>query len=85
MRLSMRFEPRSFYVGEKISLAFSLLALLLFAAGIYSVYKWGDKGSGDPIRFEDVERGRSETSETSDKALRASAKTGKPSPKRGRS
>ena len=85
MRLSMRFEPRSFYVGEKISLAFSLLALLLFAAGIYSVYKWGDKGSGDSIRFEDVERGRSETSETSDKALRASAKTGKPSPKRGRS
>lgn len=39
MKLEMRFEPKSFYLGEKLSLAFSLLTLLLFAGGMYFFFR----------------------------------------------
>ena len=41
MKLEMRFEPRSFYLGEKLSMVFSLLVLLLFAVGVWFWYKKG--------------------------------------------
>lgn len=39
MKLEMRFEPRSFYVGENISRIASGLILLLFAAGLFLWYR----------------------------------------------
>ncbi|MCC7504685.1 MAG: hypothetical protein IT259_05275 [Saprospiraceae bacterium] len=35
MKLEMRFEPRSYYLGEKISMAASILALLFFFGGLF--------------------------------------------------
>jgi len=53
MKLEMRFEPRSFYLGEKISMAASLLALLLFFGGWFL---WFRRHSlSDPNRLTDNE------------------------------
>ena len=53
MKLEMRFEPRSFYLGEKISMAASLLALLLFFGGWFL---WFRRHSlSDPNRLADNE------------------------------
>lgn len=84
MRLSMRFEPKSFYLGEKISLALSLLVLLLFAAGVYLAYKSRDNVFGGQIGFGDVERPEKEKKEDAPKTGRASPRTGKGPVKRGR-
>jgi hypothetical protein len=38
-KLEMRFEPQSYYMGEKIAFAASLLALLLFFGGLFFWFK----------------------------------------------
>ncbi len=54
MKLEMRFEPRSWYVGENLSFFASALTLLLFFGGLF----WWFRGHGmeDPNRLSDVER-----------------------------
>ncbi len=39
MKLEMRFEPKSYLLGEKISMAASLLVLLFFAGGLFLWYR----------------------------------------------
>ncbi|MBK8425033.1 MAG: hypothetical protein IPL27_03180 [Lewinellaceae bacterium] len=53
MKLEMRFEPRSFYLGEKISMAASLLALLLFFGGWFLWFR--HHSLSDPNRLADNE------------------------------
>ncbi|MCC6410434.1 MAG: hypothetical protein IT270_02170, partial [Saprospiraceae bacterium] len=53
MKLEMRFEPKSFYLGEKLSLVFSLLTLLLFAGGLYFFFRKGE--FTNPVVIEDAE------------------------------
>jgi hypothetical protein len=53
MKLEMRFEPRSYILGEKISMVASALVLLLFAAGLLLQYRKGG-GMGDPNRLTDI-------------------------------
>lgn len=45
MSLEMRFEPRSYYLGEQIALGASVLTLLLFGAGLFFFFRknqWQD-------------------------------------------
>jgi hypothetical protein len=49
MKLEMRFEPRSYYLGEKISMAASALVLLLFFAGLFFQYKNGSYSNPDNL------------------------------------
>lgn len=54
MKLEMRFEPRSWYVGEDVSFAASALAILLFLGGLFW---WFRRHSlEDPNRLTDMER-----------------------------
>lgn len=53
MKLEMRFEPRSFYLGETISRAASVLALLLFFGGLFLWFR--KHPVDDPNRLTDVE------------------------------
>ena len=53
MKLEMRFEPRSFYLGETISMVGSVLALLLFFGGLFLWYR--KHPFGDPNRLADIE------------------------------
>ena len=53
MKLEMRFEPRSFYLGEKISMAASLVALLLLFAGLFFWFR--SHTLSDPNRLADNE------------------------------
>lgn len=53
MKLEMRFEPRSFYLGEKISVAASLIALLLFFGGLFLWFR--RHSMSDPNRLADSE------------------------------
>jgi hypothetical protein len=53
-KLEMRFEPKSFYTGEKVSLAASLLTLLAFFGGLFWLWKNGSLGS--PNQLSDIER-----------------------------
>ncbi|MFN0013249.1 MAG: hypothetical protein ACKVU2_01760 [Saprospiraceae bacterium] len=53
MKLEMRFEPRSFDLGENISRIASGLILLLFVAGLVFWYRKGDP-LGDPNRLSDM-------------------------------
>jgi hypothetical protein len=52
-KLEMRFEPRSFYLGETISMAASVLALLLFFGGLFLWYR--RHPLGDPNQLADIE------------------------------
>ncbi len=54
MKLEMRFEPRSWYVGENISLVASALALLLFFGGLFWWFRRHQLE--DPNRLTDMER-----------------------------
>ena len=51
-KLEMRFEPRSFYLGETISMAASVLALLLFFGGLFFWYR--RHSFDDPNRLADI-------------------------------
>ncbi len=54
VKLEMRFEPRSWYVGESVSLVASALTLLLFFGGLFW---WFRRHSlEDPNRLTDIER-----------------------------
>lgn len=53
-KLEMRFEPKSFYTGEKVSLVASLLTLLAFFGGLFWWWKNGSMGS--PAQLADIER-----------------------------
>jgi hypothetical protein len=52
-KLEMRFEPRSFYLGETISMAASALALLLFFGGLFFWFR--RHPLGDPNQLADIE------------------------------
>lgn len=52
-KLEMRFEPRSFYLGETVSMAASILALLLFFGGLFFWYR--RHPLGDPNQLADIE------------------------------
>lgn len=52
-KLEMRFEPRSFYLGETVSMAASVLALLLFFGGLFLWYR--RHPLGDPNQLSDIE------------------------------
>jgi len=52
-KLEMRFEPRSFYVGEKVSLVASFLTLLAFFGGMF--WLWRSRLFGNPVHLADVE------------------------------
>lgn len=52
-KLEMRFEPRSFYLGETVSMAASVLALLLFFGGLFFWYR--RHPLGDPNQLTDIE------------------------------
>lgn len=52
-KLEMRFEPRSFYLGETVSMIASALALLLFFGGLFLWYR--RHPLGDPNRLADIE------------------------------
>ncbi|MCC6279128.1 MAG: hypothetical protein IT262_00905, partial [Saprospiraceae bacterium] len=53
MKLEMRFEPRSFYLGEKISMFASLLVLLMFFGGWFLWFR--SHSLSDPNRLVDNE------------------------------
>ena len=57
-KLEMRFEPQSFYLGEKVSMAASILALLLFFGGLFLWYR--RHPLGDPNQLADIEPEKSE-------------------------
>ncbi|GAB4493348.1 MAG: YfhO family protein [Saprospiraceae bacterium] len=59
-KLEMRFEPRSFYLGETVSMAASVLALLLFFGGLFFWYR--RHPLGDPNQLADVEPEKKEKS-----------------------
>ncbi|HRI61832.1 MAG TPA: hypothetical protein PK228_18970, partial [Saprospiraceae bacterium] len=52
-KLEMRFEPRSFYLGETISMAASALVLLLFFGSLFFWYR--RHPLGDPNQLTDIE------------------------------
>lgn len=52
-KLEMRFEPRSFYLGETISKIASAMALLLFFGGLFFWYR--KHSPEDPNRLADIE------------------------------
>lgn len=52
-KLEMRFEPRSFYLGETVSMAASVLALLLFFGGLFFWYR--RHPLSDPNQLADLE------------------------------
>ena len=52
-KLEMKFEPRSFVLGETISLISSILLILGFFAGMYFHFK--NKGISDPSKLGEVE------------------------------
>jgi hypothetical protein len=53
VKLEMRFEPRSYYLGEKVSLAASILTFLLLIAGLWFWYQ--KRQPSDPNRLDDIE------------------------------
>ncbi len=53
-KLEMRFEPKSFYTGEKLSLVATLLTLLAFFGGLF--WWWKNGAFGNPVQLADVER-----------------------------
>lgn len=53
MKLEMRFEPKSYYLGEKIAMGASLLTLLLLVGGLFWFYRNG--AVEDPNRLADNE------------------------------
>lgn len=57
-KLEMRFEPRSFYLGETISMAASVLVLLLFFGGLFFWYR--RHPLGDPNQLADIEPEKAE-------------------------
>jgi hypothetical protein len=54
-QLEMRFEPKSFYQGENIARIASLLAIVLFAAGLFFLYKRNGLNTGEPPVLTDIE------------------------------
>lgn len=54
MKLEMRFEPRSWYLGETVSLVASALTILLFLGGLFWWFR--RHGLEDPNRLTDIER-----------------------------
>ena len=52
-KLEMRFEPKSFYTGEKVSLVASLLTLLAFFGGLF--WLWKNGSWGNPVQLTDIE------------------------------
>ena len=52
-KLEMKFEPKSFSIGNKVSLVASLLLLVLFFGGLYTYFK--KHSLGDPNRLADSE------------------------------
>ncbi|MBL7782702.1 MAG: hypothetical protein JNM22_15850 [Saprospiraceae bacterium] len=53
MKLEMRFEPKSYYLGEKIAMGASLLTLLLLVGGLFWFYRSGSVE--DPNRLAENE------------------------------
>lgn len=58
MKLEMHFEPRSFYLGETVSSAASVLVLLLFFGGLFLWYR--KNPLSDPNRLTDIEPEKAE-------------------------
>ncbi|HLP95947.1 MAG TPA: hypothetical protein VK168_18020 [Saprospiraceae bacterium] len=58
-KLEMRFEPQSFYTGEKVSYAASALALLLCAVALFFWYKNGAQ-VGEAANLSDMEEEKGE-------------------------
>lgn len=54
MKLEMRFEPRSYYTGGKISMAVSALTILLFLFGL--IWWFRNHSLDNPSRLSEVER-----------------------------
>jgi hypothetical protein len=52
MKLEMRFEPQSYYIGEKVAMATSVIALLIFLVGMFLWFR--KHGLADPSRLEDM-------------------------------
>ena len=48
-QLEMRFEPRSFYMGEMVARLASILALLAFAGGLWMLYRKPGHTASDPL------------------------------------
>jgi hypothetical protein len=48
-KVEMKFEPKSYYTGEKVALASSLLILLLFAGGVFMEFKNKGAASVPPV------------------------------------
>ncbi len=63
MKLEMRFEPRSYYLGEKIAYAASALVLLLFAGALIMWYRTHQPE--DPNRLTEMERAKAAPREKS--------------------
>lgn len=53
-QLEMRFEPQSFYQGENIARIASILSLLLFAVGMFFLYKQNPPASGTASALSDM-------------------------------
>jgi hypothetical protein len=58
MKLEMRFEPKSYYLGETISYIGSVITLLLFAAGLFFWYR--NRQPENPNRLSKIERAAEE-------------------------
>lgn len=57
-KLEMRFEPESFYTGEKVSMAASILAMLVFFGSLFLWYR--RHPLSDPNRLSDIEAAKAE-------------------------
>jgi hypothetical protein len=75
MKLEMRFEPRSYYLGEKVAFGASLLTILLFLGGLFFYFR--KHKPEDPNKLTDFE------SETPRTQTRASATAAPPAKKGG--
>lgn len=65
-KLEMRFEPRSYYLGEKVSMVASLLVLLAFFGGLFFWFKnhgFGEAAHLSEVEIEEKKSVRSEASE----------------------
>ncbi len=75
MKLEMRFEPRSYYLGEKISMGASALALLLFFGGLFWWFR--RHTPGDPDQLADMPKEEKPARSAPSPAKPAASKKGK--------
>ncbi len=76
MKLEMRFEPRSFYLGEQISMAASGILLLALLLGLFFWFRKKEE-LPDPVLLSDVQPTPKSPAEKEKKAPVAPAKRGK--------